>query len=196
MSLQDGAASLAGLPEWWPEATLWLGIGLLLAVVAATAAAWAAVRRLDRLRRELGTLESLQELQRSVAGWLAERDDLDLRRIEHLLIDLRDGSKRVEELLLRVHADNAVTSEALVPLGAPGAGERGLGERVVNRLLALGYERIELVTPHQELEAIGRGDGEVRVEARREGVLCKGRVRVRAGRIDSVQLQQAFSIFP
>jgi hypothetical protein len=163
--------------------------------VAAAAAAWAAVRRLDRLRRELGTLESLQELQRSVAGWLAERDDLDLRRIEHLLIDLRDGSKRVEELLLRVHADNAATGEALVPLGAV-AGERGLGERVVNRLLALGYERIELVTPHQELEAIGRGDGEVRVEARREGVLCKGRVRVRAGRIDSVQLQQAFSIFP
>jgi hypothetical protein len=195
MSLQDGAASLAGLPEWWPEAILWLGGGLLLAVVAAAAAAWAAVRRLDRLRRELGTLESLQELQRSVAGWLAERDDLDLRRIEHLLIDLRDGSKRVEELLLRVHADNAATGEALVPLGAV-AGERGLGERVVNRLLALGYERIELVTPHQELEAIGRGDGAVRVEARREGVLCKGRVRVRAGRIDSVQLQQAFSIFP
>ena len=38
--------------------------------------------------------------------------------------------------------------------------------------------------------------GDVVVEARREGVLCKGRVRIRAGRIDSVQLQPAFPIFP
>lgn len=194
MTPQDGTEALAGLPGWWPEATLWLGIGLLLAVVAVAASCWAVLRRMDRLRAELRTFESLQELQRSLAKWLSERDDLDVRRIEHLLIDLRDGAKRVEELLLRVHADRAVASDALVPLGS--GGERGLGERVVNRLLALGYERVELVTPHQELEAIERGDGEVRVEARREGVLCKGRVRIRGGRIDSVQLQQAFSIFP
>jgi hypothetical protein len=34
------------------------------------------------------------------------------------------------------------------------------------------------------------------VEARREGVLCKGRVRIRVGRIDSVQLQPASHRLP
>ena len=85
----------------------------------------------------------------------------------------------------------AEAREAHVPVAAP-----ALGERIVNRLMALGYERIELVTPHAELEAIAGGGGEVLVEARREGVPCKGRVRVRAGRIEAVQLQPAFGVFP
>ncbi|NOT32305.1 MAG: hypothetical protein HOP15_17805 [Planctomycetes bacterium] len=107
------------------------------------------------------------------------------------MIDLRDGSKRVEELLLRAQEQRAGASEALVPLSA-----LNLGERVVNRLSALGYERIELVTPHHELEAAANGSCDVLVEARREGVLCKGRVRIRGGRIEAVQLQPSFAIFP
>jgi hypothetical protein len=170
---------------------LWLGLALLFAGAAAALAAWAAVRRLDRLRGELRALEVLPEIQRTLTRLLSERDDLDLRRVEHLLIDLRDGSKRVEELLLRAEELRAQPAATLVPLAPP-----ALGERVVNRLVALGYERIELVTPHAELEAIQHQGGDVLVEARREGVLCKGRVRVRAGRIESVQLQAAFPIFP
>jgi hypothetical protein len=192
MSLEDGVpGALAGLPEWWPEAVLWLGVALLGAAAGAALAAWTLVRRLADLRGELRALETLPELQRTLARWLAERDDLDLRRIEHLLIDLRDGSKRVEELLLRAEELRAARSDALVPAAAP-----SLAERIVNRLVALGYERIELVTPQEALETFARGGGDVLVEARREGVLCKGRVRVRGGRIDSVHLQPAFPIFP
>lgn len=187
------SSALAQVPEWWPEATLWLGFALLAAVVAAAVGAWAIVRRFDRLQAELGPLRSLEELRHTLSRWLSERDDLDLRRIEHLLIDLRDGSRRLEDLLLR-HEERraeAATSQALVPVGSP-----GLGERVVTRLVALGYERIELVTPHQELEGFGPAGGDILVEARREGVLCKGRVRIRAGRIEGVLLQPAFPIFP
>lgn len=192
MPLQESVPGPAlGLPEWWPESVLWLGLALLVAAAAAAVGVWAVVRRLDALRAALARLETLEELQRTLARWLSERDDLDLRRIEHLLIDLRDGSKRVEELLLRAEESRASAREALVPAAAP-----ALGERVVNRLAALGYERIELVTPNQELEALATQGGDVLVEARREGVLCKGRVRIRAGRIDAVQLQPAFSIFP
>lgn len=188
MPLEDG---LAALPEWWPAATLWLGLALLCAAAAAAAGVWAVLRRVEGLRADLGRLETLEELQRTLARWLSERDDLDLRRIEHLLIDLRDGSKRVEELLLRAQEQRAGASEALVPLSS-----LNLGERVVNRLSALGYERIELVTPHHELEAGASASCDVLVEARREGVLCKGRVRIRAGRIEAVQLQPSFAIFP
>jgi len=185
--------TLAALPSWWPEAVLWLGVALFLAAVAAALGAWAIVKRLERLRADLGTLEALPELQRTLARWLSERDDLDLRRIEHLLIDLRDGSKRVEELLLRGEERRAVagSTDTLVPIAPP-----ALGERVIGRLAALGYERIELVTPHAELEAMAHQGGDVLVEARREGALCKGRVRIRGGRIESVQLQSAFPIFP
>jgi len=190
MPLQAAAPGLA-LPSWWTEAVLWLGLALFFAAGAAALAAWACVRRLERLRSELRTLEALPELQRTLMRALAERDDLDLRRIEHLLIDLRDGSKRVEELLLRSEERRAQPGDTLVPLAPP-----ALGERVVNRLVALGYERIELVTPHAELEAMNQLGGEVLVEARREGALCKGRVRIRGGRIEAVQLQPAFPIFP
>ncbi len=190
MALLDGVPA-AAWPEWWPEAVLWLGLGLLVVAGVAAAGVWALLRRVDALGTQLRRLETLEELERNLSRWLAERDDLDLRRIEHLLIDLRDGSKRVEELLLRAGELRAEAREALVPVAAA-----GLGERVVNRLLALGYERIELVTPHPELEAFAGTGGDVLVEARREGVLCKGRVRIRAGRIDAVQLQPAFAIFP
>src|SRR6185503_12163378 len=127
---------------------------------------WALVRRADRLRAELAVLETLRELEKKLAQWLAERDDLDLRRIEHLLIDLRDGSRRVEDLFLRSQEERAASasSEALVPV-SPVA----LGERVVNRLHTLGYERIEFVTSHQELESFARSDGEIVLEARRAG---------------------------
>lgn len=192
MATQDSLA--AALPAWWPEAMLWLGLACLVALAAAAVGVWALVRRADRLRAELAVLETLRELEKKLGTWLAERDDLDLRRIEHLLIDLRDGSRRVEDLFLRSQEERAASasaSEALVPV-APLA----LGERVVNRLHTLGYERIEFVTPHAELEGFARADGEIVVEARRAGVLCKGRVRIRGGRIDSVQLQPAYTAFP
>jgi hypothetical protein len=191
MPLQTAEPGLTALPAWWWEAVLWLGVALLFSAGAAALAAWSGVRRLEHLRAELRALASLPELQRMLARALDQRDDLDLRRIEHLLIDLRDGSKRVEELLLRSEERRARGADTLVPQVPP-----ALSERVVNRLVALGYERIELVTPAVELEAMTHGSGDVLVEARREGVLCKGRVRVRGGRIEAVQLQPAFPIFP
>src|SRR5437867_12009587 len=114
MPLQDGDPTpLAALPSWWAEAVLWLGLALFFAAGAAALAAWAVVRRLERLRAELRVLETLPDLQRTLTRWLAERDDLDLRRVEHLLIDLRDGSKRVEELLLRGEERRAQMSDTL-----------------------------------------------------------------------------------
>jgi hypothetical protein len=182
-------AELAAFPAWWPELALWLGLGLLIAAVAGAAGAWALVARLRALREDARSLESLQELKRVLDRLLAAREELDLRRIEHLLIDLRDGSRRLEELLLRTRESRDSESEALVPLG-----NQGLGERVVNRLLAMGCEHVELVTSAEELARLG--DGHVLVEARRDGVLCKGRVSIRAGRIDAVALQPAFPAFP
>jgi hypothetical protein len=183
--------ALAALPEWWPESMLWLGLAVLLAAAAAAFGVWTMVRRLERLEARLAALDALSELQRSLAGWLGQREDLDLRRIEHLLIDLRDGSKRLEDLLLRGDERRAKANDTLVPALLP-----GVGERVVNRLTALGYERIELVTSAAELEGFGASGGDVLVEARRDGVLCKGRVRIRGGRIESAELQPSFSIFP
>lgn len=183
----------AAVPEWWPEAVLWLVLAGVVAAGAAALGAWALVRRLEEARAGLRALDSLEEIQRTLARVLAQRGDLDLKRIEHLLVDLRDGSKRLEELLARTEEfrASAHANDALVPALAP-----ALGERVLNRLTALGYEKIEIVTPNEELESFAAASGDVRVEARRDGVLCKGRVRVRGGRIDSVQLQPAFPVFP
>jgi hypothetical protein len=161
-------------------------LGLLLAAVAVAAGVWTLVARVQSLRADTQARDLLEELKKRLDRLLAGGADLDLRRVEHLLIDLRDGSRRLEDLLVGVREGRSVESDALVPAVAP-----GLGERVVNRLLALGYERIELVTG-PPLEA----EGQVLVEARREGVLHKGRVLVRAGRIEGVEIMPAYSIFP
>jgi len=189
MILQDGASG--PLPGWWPEALLWLMAGILLAATAAALCAWALLQRLNSLGQEAKTLAVLHDLKRTLDRWLAAREDLDLRRIEHLLIELRDGSRRLEESLLRGQEQRSSETEALVPRPNP-----GLGERVVNRLLALGYERVELVAGSEELAALDGADGDILVEARRDGVLCKGKVRVRGGRIDAVHVQPAFPVFP
>lgn len=181
------------VPAWWPEAVLWLGVALLFLLAAVVFALFTLHRRLEVLQRELGPLATLAELQRLLQSAVAGRDALDLRRIEHVLIDLRDGTRRVEEQLLRLAEQRQETAQSggLVALAPP-----SVAERILNRLYALGYERVELIAPAAEVEALALGEGEVRVEARREGALCKGRVRLRAGRIEAVQLEPAYPIFP
>jgi hypothetical protein len=181
------------VPAWWPEAILWLGVTLVFLAGAVVFALFTLHRRLEALQRELGPLATLAELQRTLQASLAGRDALDLRRIEHVLIDLRDGTKRVEEQLLRLAEQRleSASTGALVALAPP-----SVAERIQNRLYALGYERVELIAPSAEIEALAQGEGEVRVEARRAGALCKGRVRLRAGRIEAVSLEPAYPIFP
>lgn len=193
MLLQDPSGTTLA-PAWWPEAMLWIGLFLVLLVGAGLGLLWMLHARLERLTGGLAPLSGLAELERTVRAALAQRDGADLRRIEHLLIELRDGARRLEEELLRLAEARGSGSEggtALVPV-APAS----VAERIQNRLYALGYERVELVTPGAEIEALAQGEGEVRVEARREGALCKGRVRLRAGRIEAVQLEPAYPIFP
>jgi hypothetical protein len=71
-----------------------------------------------------------------------------------------------------------------------------LFERVTDRLHALGYERVQIVTDSEHLDEIAAGDGDVLVEAARQGVLHKGRVRVRSGLVAGVDVHPTYSIFP
>jgi hypothetical protein len=183
-----------------PGFDLVLALAALVAAVGAglaAAAAWTLVTRVRELGARAAPLEHLATLSRDVRTLSEARGDLDLRRVEHLLIELRDSQVRLEDALLR-HAD--ATREALVrgdstaALAAP-AGD-GLGERAVNRLIAMGYERIQLVTRHEKLLELVARDGEILVEANKAGVLHKGRVLVRSGRIANVELHPAYSIFP
>ena len=173
------------------DALPWLGtVGILL--LAATAAAlWLIVSRLRQMEARLHSLDRLNEIKGSIERLLEPEDALELRRLEHVLIDIRDGEKRVEDRLLAVVEASRGAAGAL-PIG----GATALAERVVNRLLALGYERVQLVTPMEEIGKLANGDGEVLVEARRDGAPCKGRVSVRKGALADIQIQSAYSAFP
>lgn len=185
------------------ETLLYEALVIALAILgAATAiAAWklvAAIRRADTLLRHL---ERLDDIQSTLAQIATTDEGLDLRRIEHVLIDIRDHHKRLEERLLQIAEarardplSGASESRALVPTSSDSGG--ALADRVVTRLLALGYERVVLVTPTSELGGIVRDGGAVVVEAKRDGAACKGRVLVHDGRIADVQLQSAYSAFP
>ena len=175
---------------------LWLsGAGVALAL-ALLAGLWIAIGLLRELRGELRNLARLESIESTLARLAGERGDLDLRRLEHVLIELRDGGRRLEDAWFT--AGRAARS-AEAPERAPDS-PAGLGERVVNRLLALGYERVRLITTPEQLAALAAeprgGNGEILVEARRSGAPCKGRVLLRAGALTEVEIRPAYSVFP
>ncbi len=111
---------------------------------------------------------------------------LDLRRIEHLLVDIRDGNKRLEE-------------RWTLAMEAPDLDKGGslpLGERVRIRLLSLGFERIEILTPTEYHSGLLEGGGEILVEARRGGASYKGKVRIEDGMLMDVNLRPSHTMFP
>jgi hypothetical protein len=174
----------------WGGLVPWLLVLGLILLGAAVACLYAALQRqadLVAIVRRQST--ELAELRSLAASWIGTRESLDLRRIEHVLVDVRDGQQRVEDALLR-------TVERTAP-GLPTAeGPDGLLERVVNRLLALGYERIQVLGGSAALAALGDDRGEVPIEAHKAGVLHKGRVIVQAGRILEVEIEPPYALFP
>lgn len=182
-------------PAWSATVLPWLAVLAVLLLAAGVASILALLSRMRGLESSLGRLRQLEELKQSVDRLSVGENELDLRRLEHVLIDIRDTQKRVEDGLLAVleaRAQSALAAGERAPQNRPVE----LADRVVSRLLALGYERVLLVTPNEELAAFVDGDGEIVVEARRDGAICKGRVLVRDGRITEVQVQPAYSAFP
>lgn len=189
LSILQGAGSGEGL---WPVVA---GLAAVVAAAAAVHAAWtlhglarAAAKRDERVDAALG------ELAKALAATRDEARELDLRRVEHALLDLRDLARRVEDRILV--ADEAQRKERISPATLQTQDGGTLADRVITRLLALGYDRITFVTPPDELARHAQGDVDVVVEARRDGAACKGRVLVRAGRIHDIQIQSAYAAFP
>jgi hypothetical protein len=177
-----------------------LAVGLLALLGALVALLVRVQLRLARMEQSLSALGALESTARSVEKLAARETELDLRRLEHVLIDLRDGQRRTEDRLLSLLENGRAgggPSGALVGalVGAQISGPE-LQERILTRLLALGYERIVFITSAPEIAALPNLEGPVLVEARRDGVACKGRVILRAGSIHDVQMQSAYSAFP
>ena len=114
---------------------------------------------------------------------------MDLRRVEHLLVDMREGLQRVHEGLQGI-SEQALRPQAGDTLAVPPA------ERIRARLLAMGYERIEVLPPENGWQVLVDQGGDVLVEARRAGSLYKGRVAVQDGWVGEVHLRPAHSMFP
>jgi hypothetical protein len=169
----------------------WLMLALLGAIAVAS---WIAVVRLGEIERRLKGLERGDGAPASAAQDARAREPLDSRRIEQVLIEIRDGSKRLEDALLRSQRTARASDGA--PEGSLAATGADLAERVTNRMLALGYERIVVVTPREQFAAIFESGGEVQVEARRDGAACKGKAVFRGGALVDVAMQSAYATFP
>jgi hypothetical protein len=188
---------MSDTPQWLDATLVWWAALAALAGVAATVLLVWIARWLGRLDGRLASLDRLEHLERAVTRIGAERDDLDLKRLEHVLIDIRDGQRRVEDLLVAaLERPLALALPGVVSDRTPAMAAVELADRVVTRLLALGYERVVLVSRQEELARFLADDGDVVVEARRDGAICKGRVQVRGGRISEIQIQPAYSAVP
>jgi hypothetical protein len=180
----------APLPDWLLISMPWLLFALFIVGAVGVAGIWMLVQRSREIERALARLDTLEEIRTALSKLITDREDLDLRRIEHALLEIRDGQKRVEDALLRAVQSGRPGGVAIPPSSSE------LAERVTNRLLAQGYERVVIVTAREELEAILAKGGEVLVEARRAGAACKGKVHVRGGALMDVEMQSAYAAFP
>lgn len=195
-------AALA-LGESWGDLLPWLvliglvGLGWVLLLLARLLRTLEETRELTR-----GAVTIHTELREGLNKLVTERADIDLRRLEHVLIDQRDALTRLEDALLttveQAIAQRASESRSVAPATEKPSRERAdeLGERIVNRLLAMGYERVHLAAPKAELEALDPARGEVLVEAQKLGVVYKGRVVLSEGRITDVDLEPPYAMFP
>lgn len=147
---------------------------------------------------KLDSLKGLDDIQGALTKMREDRDDLDLRRLEHVLVDIRDGNKRLEEKLSLTLEHAAAEKQNATESMRPPNLQPGLGERIVNRLLALGYSGVQIVTEAEQLTKLGSeaGSGEVIIEARRDGAHFKGRVLMQDGIIADVAIKPAYDMFP
>ncbi len=193
----EGDPLLVDTPAWVFEGIFWLAIVAVLLLAGIATALGLFMKRLRETSQWAERLAVLDELQHSLDRLISDRDDLDLRDLEHVLIDIREGQKHLDDALMRF-AEKTLAKESNEAVLVPAERSEHLVERVTNRMLAMGYDRIEIASAADEVEDLAQaaGDGEVLVEARRDGVLHKGRVRVRNGRLQEVEVQPTYSIFP
>lgn len=180
------------------EGLEYIGLGLLLVSLAILFVLFSLV---SRLRRPDGLIDRLQHLERIEATLdrIAEQQgELDIRRIEHELVEIRQALRHSDERQAAAADSIEPSRDASAGRGelpAEGSGA-GLADRVTNRLIALGFAQIEILTPLEELEAFALVDGDVVVEARRAGALHKGRLSIRGGGIADVHLRASYEVFP
>lgn len=188
--LADGESGLQ-------DPLLLVGVALLVIAGAVAALLHRLHRSVQRLSEELAPLRRLESVEGALNKLVAGGDDLELRRLEHVLIDIRDGQRRLEERLLGT-VESLAKRDLLQPQAPPTEGTRGahLAERITSRLLSLGFERIELLTPFDDLEGLAQGEAEVLVEARRGAAQHKGRVILRDGGIVDVRMRDTYEAFP
>lgn len=189
---QSSSEAASELAAWIVAGLPWLGAALLLAVCAGVLGIWQLVRRTHDLERAARRLDVLDELKLSLQRLVADREDLDLRRIEHALLEIRNGQQRVEDRLMQV-VEARAGGEAVADGDTTPS---GLCERVTNRLLAQGFERVQILTARDELPTGEDASGSVLLEANRAGVLYKGRVQIRAGALVDVEMNPNYSAFP
>ncbi len=171
----------------------WIAGASLGALIVIIWQLWRMNSALAEQAEQLDALQSLEEMAESLEAMVERSDELGRRRLEHVLIDIRDGQKRFEERWL-AQVEKQGGGSGSMPGIDPGA--TSLSERITNRLLAMGFERIDVLSPVEEVEALADGDGEVRVEARRGGVAHKGQVLLREGSIADVRLRDGYDAFP
>ncbi len=174
-----------------PVVPLWLLVGFAAALVGLVLRGVAVLRSLER---RLARLEDAAgRLGRAAAEGQAAREPRgELTRVEGLLEDLRDVQRRLDDRLVALAERVSAPAQVVVAGAVTGSDSGALVERAQNRLLALGFEQIEVVTPRSEIEP----DGAIVVEARRSGAVHKGEVRFQRGAVVDVTLRPSYELFP
>jgi len=152
--------------------------------------------RFEKYLREVSGIKTLNERLQGVADALerirVEPHEELLQEIRDEMKGLRGDVRRVEQASREIGERDA-TGPVVIPGAQPSVGE-SLRNLVEGRLMAMGYADLKILT---DLSS-ARLDSEVDivVECNKNEMPFKGRVRIRNGSIQGVEMQSVAASFP
>jgi DNA integrity scanning protein DisA with diadenylate cyclase activity len=156
-------------------------------------------KRVGRVEQALGRLDRLEEIDRRLGDLSAEFDRKELnsllqakmtevteanRRLVHSVDELRQDLQEIKD------ADRQV---GLQPVSVVGDEPPAMDVVVRDHLEADGYTDIQVLS---DLTHLNGNSGRLVFEARRAGVMHKGHVNLKDGRVTDENVRAAYSAFP
>ncbi len=152
--------------------------------------------RLTRFELLLGELRTLRSIDERLAQLGRDGERVRLGPIEQRLDSLHEAVGAVTAAIRRLERTNErpiVVEPGGAQLPARSYAEQ-LGDTIQQELQAQGFARVRCVTDLADLPPDEAS--EVVVECERQGMPHKGKLVVRAGRVEAVRVQSASATFP
>lgn len=156
-------------------------------------------KRIARVEAGQGHLDRLEEIERRLGDLSAEFDRKELNtQLQSKMTEITEANRRLVHAVGELRKDlqelkDASAASVSQPSSPEGDKPQSMEAVVCGHLTADGYTDIQLLS---DLTQLNGRSGRVVFEARRTGVMHKGHVNLKDGRVVDENVRAAYSAFP